>query len=218
MRLGPFSAHILDAIGINFHRAFLYARLSYGLSIPASVGLILFEVFILPLAWYYDLADLKWRSVGLSLLEKDFIDMKETPSFKDKATDIPRGEFEILPVWKWRKEISFYQKSNQWHQAYGFIEAKRIEIEERGIHKKMPLVFHFLESVHRANALTILSFKDSPSKVTEKAFLHYRDWFIYWQLLGLEGAMLLDFIAWPLRKKGLLIYEQDVPKIPVPKI
>jgi hypothetical protein len=218
LRLGPFSEHILDAIRVNLKRLFLYARLSYGLSIPSSLGLIFFEVIILPLAWYYDVFDRRWGEFGLSLLEKDFIDMKEIPNFKDKATDIPNGKFPLTPVWKIRAEVSQKLSSKQWHQAFDYLTEKRSELDRLGVNKKQPLVVHFLESIHRATGLTIKSLKDIPSKEIERSFLQYRSWFIYWQMVGLESALLLDFIAWPLRKKGLLIFEQDVPKIPIPKI
>lgn len=218
MRLGPFSEHILDAIKINFKRLFLYAKLSWGLSIFPSLGLILFEIIILPLAWYYDLVEKKWHGLGLSVLSQDFIDMKETPEFKNKATDIPKGEFLFQKVSVWRKEIDHYHKSNQWTQAYDYLIAKRTKMEREGAHKVLPLLFHFLESVHRANALTINSLPKITSKELKEDLLAHRRWFIFWQMLGFEGAMILDLLAWPLRKKGLLIFEQDVPKIPVPKI
>ncbi len=216
LKFGPFSEHIIDAIIINTKRLPRYAKLSHGLSIPASVGLILFEVFILPLAWYYDLRETSWRQYQLDILSDDFISMESIPHFKKKATDIPNGDFSLKKVRTWRQNIHHYQRSNQWHQAYEELQVLRGELlKEKAAY---PLLYHFLESVHRGNALTIMALERFVAKEVEKKFLRYRTWFLFWQMVGFEGALLLDAMAWPLRRRGLLIFEQDIPSIPVPKL
>lgn len=217
--MGPFCRHIIDAIAINIYRMFLYARLSYGLSLPVSMGLISFEITIIPLAFYYDLINrVKWKKRGWNLLNEDFIDMKWTPSFLDKATDIPYGEFSYLPVAKWRSTVINALKQGQWLEAHKQVKAIRESLSLS--HKTYPLIHHFLESVHRCIVLTaIWEIENREGNEREKKeFLSHRCMLVWWQMIGFEGALVLDFLAYPLRKKGLLILEQDVPEIPVPQI
>jgi hypothetical protein len=213
--MGPFCRHILDAIQINIVRMFSYASLSSGKSIPISLGLIGFELFIIPLAIFYDLSNLLWRKRGLGVLDEDFMDMKLTSEFKTVATYIPNGEFEIRPVAKWRNNIDKLLIKQEWPEAYKEIINLRMDIESK---KKMyPLLNHFIESVHRSVALTIIwSKKCEGDDLLKVKFHRYRRWLIWWQMVGFEGSLALDYLAWPLRKKGLLILEQDVPIIPVP--
>ena len=219
--MGPFCLHIVDAIGINLYRMVLYARLTWGKSIPVSVGLILFEVTILPLAFYYDLINrLVWKKKGWNLLNEDFIDMKWTPKFKSKrdyTSDIPCGEFRWLPVAKWRNEINRNLKQGQWEDAHKSVKALRESLSLS--HKTFPLIHHFLESVHRCIALTTI-WKNDRLEIgqEEEAFLLHRRRLVWWQMVGFEGALMLDFLSFRMRGKGLLILEQDVPVIPVPKI
>jgi hypothetical protein len=219
--MGPFCLHIVDAICINIHRLFLYAKLTWGKSIPVSVGLILFEVTILPLAFYYDLINrMVWKKKGWNLLNEDFIDMKWTPEFKtkrDDTSDIPCGEYRWLPVAKWRNEINRNLKQGNWKEAHKGVKALRESLSLS--HKTFPLVHHFLESVHRCIALTTI-WKNERKKIgqEEESFLLHRRRLVWWQMVGFEGALILDFLSFKMRGKGLLILEQDVPVIPVPKV
>jgi len=213
--MGPFCEHIVDAIQINILRMFRYASLSSGKSIPISLGLIGFELFILPLAIFYDLLNYFWRQRGLGVLDEDFIDMKLTPEFKAVTTDIPCGEFSLKPVAKWRGDIDRLLRKEDWLKAYEDIINLRADLEsKKRIH---PLLNHFVESVHRCIALTIIwSKKCEGDDLLILKFHRYRRWLVWWQMLGFEGSLALDYLSWPLRKKGLLILEQDVPIIPVP--
>lgn len=194
-----------------------YAVLSKGKSLPVSLGLIGFEVSILPLAIYYDVLNSFWRKRGLAVLDEDFIDMEYTPVFKVKATDIPTGEFNSIPVAKYRSRISNLLKKEEWEEANKEFILIRAELEKREL--IYPLLNHFLESAHRCVALTVIwAQKCKGSTTLLKHFYQYRRWLVWWQMVGLEGALILDYISWPLRKNGLLILTQDVPAIPVPKL
>lgn len=222
--MGPFCRHIIDAIAINFVRSFKYAKLSYGFSLPISWGLILFEVSILPLAFYYDLMNrLFWKPQGWALLNEDFIDMKWTPQFQDEVTDIPSGYFSLILVNQCRVHINNLLKKSEWQQANKAIKAIREGLEPS--HATYPLVNHFLESVHRCIALTCAWAlendlgeigKSEEERKVQQRFLKHRQRLCWWQMVGFEGALILDFLSWPLRKKGLAILAQDVPTIPVP--
>lgn len=213
---GPFSEHIIDAIKLNLTRSLRYARLSKGLSLPLSFGLIAFEIIILPLAYYYDFSEKFWKRAGLDVMSEDFIDMKEVPNFKDKATHIPSGCFNLKKVWKWRAEVHTLHRNKEWKQAYDLFLNLRASL--KGEAAVYPLVWHFMESAHRANALTILATPKIDNAILRERFLKRRYCFIFWQMVGLEGALILDFFSWPLRRKGLLLYHQDIPEIPVPNV
>lgn len=220
MKFKGFFHHIFEAIFINISRMPRYAFETYGLSLPVSIGLIGFEISILPLALYYDLFTSHWRKIGLPVMEEDFIAMKHTPPFKSMAQnlamDIPSESFRGINVKEWRNKTHTYLRNGDWDKANMELSLIRENLEE---HKEMyPLCVHFLESVHRAVALTIIWSQKLESLEEKEKFFSWRVWFVFWQMVGFEGALILDFISWPIRRKGCGILESDVPVIPVPKV
>jgi len=215
----PFSLHIVHAILINLVRLPRYALLSRGRSIIVSLGLIAFEVLILPLAFFYDLwAPLKFSKKSPSIMKDDFVSMKLTPLFKTSTTQIPHQDnFAWLTVKEWRININILLDENQWNKANKELEAirKNLASEQKGSHF---LCRHFLESVHLAVANTINWTKEYEDSVEEKKrFLSHRKLFIWWQAVGYEGAQTLDALAFNLhQKRSLPILINDVPPIPVP--
>lgn len=148
----------------------------------------------------------------------DFIPMDQTPAFKKKtkATDIPSSSFKWYIVSNWRKETNTLLKKGEWREAYKTLDNLRSEIEENK--GQVPLCCHFLESVHRAIGLTVNWSVEIQNDSDRDKFLNERRWFIFWQMVGYEGALVLDFLSYPIRKRGCHILESDVPVIPVPKI
>ena len=91
-----------------------YGYRSLGRSLIVSVGLIGFEVSIVPLAIFYDCwARLRFKSIAPLIMEDDFISMNETPSFQPLGSQIPGSSgFEFLNVKSWRVEISEHLKKD----------------------------------------------------------------------------------------------------------
>lgn len=220
MKFKGFFHHIFEAVVINLMRLPRYGLETYGLSVPSSLGLIAFEISILPLALFYDLTTHVWRKKGLPVMQEDFIAMKHAPPFTKmsslKDTEIPIGKMKCLKVGKWRSDINALLKKGEWEAAYKELEIIREELEQEK--KLYPLCVHFLESVHRAVALTVIWSARLENQIEKERFLKERVWFVFWQMVGYEGALLLDWMSWPVRKKGCAILEYDVPVIPVPKI
>jgi len=221
LKVNGFSGHILEAIFINLKRLPLYALKTIGLSIPISLGLIAFEIAILPLAVYFDLTGRKWRVLGIPDMTDDFISMGEIPPFKFKTTQIPGG---LLPL----PAIAKTQLKILNHLLNGELKYASKEMI-KATHKlgplettSFPLVLHFIESSARANNLTLLWLKKYQRELgrnrLESHYVMRRKWFVIWQLMGLQGALILDILSFPLRKIGVPLLVNDVPKIPVPAL
>lgn len=199
-------------------RLIAYAFYSKGKSLPVSLGLISFEVSIIPLAIFYDFwAQIRFKSRIPEIMQLDFISMNKTPVFKSKASDIPsQNSFNFLNVNQWRKEVSKLIKENQWKEAYQKLEEIRTELnqENPGSHF---LCKHFLESVHLAVANTYNWSLSSPE--CSKSFMKHRAIFIWWQAVGYEGAQVLDWLAFKIHQnQNIPILINDVPAIPVPHL
>lgn len=217
--MNGFTGHILEAIFINFIRLPLYGLRTLGLSIPISLGLITFELVILPLAIYYDLTSGKWRRLGIPDMAEDFISMKKIGSFRFKTTQIPAQLFPIPPIAKWQKKHIKLLLNKDLHKASKEMEEclESLDVLET---INTPLVLHFLESSARSLNLTIIWLKNYSEGLAcedlKKEFIKRRSWLIIWQLLGLQGALILDILSYPLRKAGIPLLVNDIPKIPVP--
>lgn len=215
--MGYFANHIVEALKINWNRSFKYARLTYGLSLPVSFFLMSTEVAILPVAFFFDWRGKKWNAMGLPVMEKDFISMAETPSFKAHFLNPSTKEkFLVYPVETWNKQLRKLVSRKQYKQGYEEAQKyiKLLRDSERGSHF---LLKHLLESIQRSIVLTVIMHKKVPLSYQEK-FLKYRKNFILFQIFGLSCFQFVDRLAFSLQKKGVPIVIQDVPSIPIPKM
>jgi hypothetical protein len=190
--------------------------LTWGRSLPVSIGLILFEISIIPLAFFYDIwARFRFSEIAQEIMVNDFVSMKKTPAFSLKASDIPRLDmFQWIQAKNWRHETQALLKNGKWEEANKHVESIRLNLLENhgGSHF---LCVHFLESVQLA-IVNSLRWKAKFSGSRLDSFLKHRALFIWWQAVGYEGAQLLDWMAFPLHQKYKVpILLNDVPSIPV---
>ncbi len=205
-----FFKHVFDAIIINVKRLPRYAKLTKGKSIIVSLGLISFEVVILPLAIFFDLWSMKWQRLGLPVMKWDFESMDKIEDFPNLiATDIPERFYSFRELIQLRKNIFLSIKTNKWNRADNFCE------EFLGNYNAGPLAIHFVESVQRALAVTIACLEkyEWQSRKAKESFLFQRKWFVISQAIGFEGAYILDLLARGIRSKGVRILSADVPHI-----
>ena len=223
-----FRKHIEEAIVINFKRLPLYARKTWGYSIPISLGLIFFEFTIWPLAFIYDLGGKKWYRPDRKVLEDDFISMdKIAPWDKNWSPKERAGGIVFNPglfamrvqlfkfLFKKNKNHKSYKDSiESWKQADLFLVKYREQLQGIAPYQ-LYLYKHFLESIHRSLRLSHLWLEDDSESL--ERFMPYRRGFVLIQTLGLEYCVFLDILAYPLYKRGIGIIKNDVPHIPLPE-
>jgi hypothetical protein len=102
--IGPIKRHLSDASKINQQRKSLYEALTEGKSARLSNELILMEKLAFLITGHLDLAAKEYLDHGVMLFEHDLVDMKYTPSFKEKFEEdqIPRERIN-LDIKKLRK-------------------------------------------------------------------------------------------------------------------
>lgn len=205
-----FFGHVFHAIIINLIRLPRYAKMTSGKSILVSLGLISFELVILPLAIFFDLWAMRWRDKGLPVMKWDFESMDKIDPFPNTiSTDIPSRFSTFKALLNLRKDIIKNIKANKWTKADSLCE-DYLKSFDAG-----PLVIHFVESVHRAIAVTLVCLEkyEWGSEVEKSSFLFQRKCFVISQAVGFEGAYFLDLLAQGMRKKGVMILSADVPHI-----
>ncbi len=208
-----FFVHVAHAILINLMRTPGYALLTFGRSLVVSVGLILFEIAILPLALVFDIWALRWRNRGIPIMEWDFEPMTKIRKFQltPEATDIPSEVIKWENCSQLRKDLFKHIKINEWQQA----DFCCVEFLKKG--KGGPLIIHFVESVGRCIAVTLYlqekGFLKSLTGSEVKSFYFQRACLTLFQTIGFEGAFVLDRLARAIRRKGVMILSDDVPPI-----
>ncbi len=207
-----FRAHIEEAIVVNLKRLPCYGLLSFGYSIPISLGLILFEFSIWPVALYFDLTAKRWYRSDRKVMVDDFISMNEIGDWKEELSPTPQRISFRTGIYAMRLLLIKELSRGQWDRADQLLVNYRSELDKRASHQYF-LYKHFLESIHRSLRLTRL-WDQRDGLGTE--LTKYRRVFIIIQTLGLEYCIFLDILAYPLYKRGIGIIKNDIPHIPVP--
>lgn len=213
--MNEFRRHIEEAIIINLKRLPCYGSISFGYSIPISLGLIFFELTIWPLALYFDLTAKRWYRSDRKVMVDDFISMDKIGHWNDRLpeADRPRSLWRKPGLYAMRLNLIKLLVQGSWDQADRMLINYRSKLDENAAHQYF-LYKHFLESIHRSLRLTRL-WDQKDGLGTE--LIKYRRFFIIIQALGLEYCIFLDILAYPLYKRGIAIIKNDVPHIPLPE-
>ncbi len=189
--------------------------MTYGYSLPIGLLLILFEITILPVALYYDWVSRKWYRIDRKVMVDDFISMQEIRPWGHIYPKDERPQYFVMKVGVFRIRASLANLliKNKWEEADRYFGEYRRNLEEKAPYQLF-LYKHFLESIHRSLRLTLLW--DQKEELPRALRLQRRS-FILIQALGLEYCLFLDYLAYPLYKRGIGLIRNDIPHIPIPK-
>lgn len=203
--------HISEAIKHNENVSALYSQLSNGESNRLSFNLISMEKASSFLIKSIELKSRFYQIKGVNLLCDELASMNNLPVFQNYLTNEKRpNQFYKYDFKNYNKNLKLFIQNDQMDEAYQFTADELQKLDEAP--NQLCLTRHFLESIartiklsqgHRNEALK-LGLPD-PLKLIQK--------FIKFQSNGLIVTHLLDLQAFPLQKKGLMIYCQDVPVI-----
>jgi hypothetical protein len=210
--LNAIQKHVEDAIVHNKKNAPIYSRLSNGDSTFLSWTLIATEEISIYLLKGMEKRARPYQEKGIPLLCEEVVDMKLLPTFQDnlqinlRPTTFLTYDQSII-----RNKISGFTDKDQFNEAYQAIKSDLMMLEKYP--HQLCMTRHILESIartlllapkHQASARA-QNLADPKEIIKE---------FITIQNRSLPLAYYLDKWAFPLQKKGLMIYCQDVPPIP----
>jgi hypothetical protein len=203
--------HLVDAINHNKRVSPIYRDLTNNRSFGLSAGLVTSEYLSLVLTKKIDQEAETYRAKGVPVLCEDLADMHDVPPFRDRLPVNERPQtFYKYDAKKISKKIKSLLEADKLNAAY---EATAHELEDlENYPNQMCMTRHLLESIARSLMLTEKHREEAraqnlpdPKKLIMK--------FVELQREGLALTRNLDQKAFPLQKKGFLIYCQDVPPI-----
>lgn len=211
--IGPIKRHLSDASKINQQRKSLYEALTDGKSARLSNELILMEKLAFLITGHLDLAAKEYLDQGVMLFEHDLVDMKYTPSFKEKfADDLIPSERINLDIKKLRKHWLKLIRNDELDTLYRELDEMLDQKELKATNQNC-LTRHFVESIarfiknieaHQINAANNNLSDPKPLLVS----------FIKIQIHSLGWAYSLDKRAYKLQNQyGVPLFCQDVPVI-----
>lgn len=208
--MGPFEAHLREAIALNRARAPEYAARSHGASRIISRRLINAERMLLPVARWYDRRAAPYHRAGVPLLDALFVSMQtaaaDDPLPADNGVlDVPAPDPRRL-----RRRIREAFRAGSFETA---ASALATELSLLGDRRVNCMVRHLLESAHRLTLLAPVGIAASQARGLKSP-----EWLLATllrlHLLGLGRAAALDTRARPLQAKGIGILANDLPVVP----
>jgi hypothetical protein len=209
--IGPFEAHLVEAIALNRERLPLYARLTDGASLPISRRLIRLEQWTRPLARVIDRRAAPFQARGIGIARDEFASMQETPPFREWV-EIPAGaRFAPIPGGRVARRIRAAQRSGGFAGAATTVEAELTALAAAPCFHCM--LRHLLESALRVCELAPVHAAAAAEQTLPSPEPISR-WMLRLHLLGLGAAARLDGRAALLQARGVPILCQDVPAVP----
>jgi hypothetical protein len=206
-----FYDHVKDAITLNKTRKPLYANLTENKSLKISRYLILWERFIGLKAKKYDRKAVQYQKRGIPFMCEDFVDMKETPKFKPKTSEIPIAYFDSKAPNS--RKIKIRLKAALIKGYESFKRQTETEIEELDQNLSYDcLLRHLLESLRRSSDLApryLLRVDPSKKARLDKTIQKY----LKLQIFGISQASFIDRKARSIQAKGIPILCNDVPYV-----
>lgn len=207
--MGPFEAHVREAIEVNRRRASHYAALTGGRSGRVFRRYLFAERFVLPFAAWFDRRAAPYEAAGVPLLSSVFESMKDIAP----ATGVlePRGDD------GWSPDVrAMVQKLTFAFRTRGF-EGLSIAADEclqtlSARPWRDCMLRHQLESLRRAANVSPINVQraierglPSPERLIGR--------FLRFHLQGVRIAPLVDRPALPLQLRGVPILENDLPQV-----
>ena len=194
-----FTAHLLEAIWLNFRRSFYYAQRSFGATLPLSFLLIFLELFILPFALFFDIWALKYNVEGISIVKDDFVSMALV---KEKTSPSTYHKSHLLSAININTAESF---EKIYDDIVNAIERVKAQEKEHQAHFAMSL--HILESVALFSKHAIgYTQQNRKTLLLCKVMLNF-------QLVALYSSGYFDYLAQQFHKRGVGIVVNDLPSI-----
>lgn len=208
--VGPFEAHIREALELNRERAAWYAALTNGGSNVVFRRYLLAERAVLPAAAWFDRRSARYHSAGVPLLTSVFVTMQTVPALAGAAA--PRTDAGAAPnVRRIVRELRSAFRDE------GFEGLARAADESVQALADRPwrdcMLRHQLESLRRLGNV-------SPRNVAHAMELGLPSpgpllrRFVRFHLQGVRFARWIDRPALPLQLRGIPILENDLPHIP----
>jgi hypothetical protein len=210
--VGPFEAHLREALELNRHRAPLYHRSSNGQSAAISRRLIRSELLLLPLARWFDWRARRYHRAGVPLLQEIFVPMESV----EPMTFVPGPHRDRRvappPPASLRRDIWRAYGTGGWVGAREAAQRAIDAIErDQGVDC---MVRHLLESARRIAEVAPVAVAESTRLALPSPAGLLRN-LLRLHLWGLTPAARLDRDAFPLQRSGIPILCADVPPIPV---
>ncbi len=203
-----FHEHIVTAKKLNLDRKELYEINTDGKSAKITNLFIAIQDALLPISYFYDKKAAKFQVQNPKFFCQEFVDMIETPEFKNYVPATTQIPLEL-------KDKTYSSKSLKNRLKAAFKENDFTKILEASIHElerleKTPSYFcitrHFLESI--ARTANFAKFYSEKEKEISKSYINL-------QIFGMSAAAKLDTMAAPFQENGIAILCQDIPKIPL---
>jgi hypothetical protein len=203
-----FHKHIVTAKKLNLERKELYEKNTDGKSVKIIDLFISIQDTLLPISYFYDKKAAKFQTLNPKFFCQEFVDMIETPEFKNyvpATTKIPRElNDKTYSSKSLRNRLKAAFKKNDFTNI---LEASMIELKRL---EETPSYFcmtrHFLESIARTANFT--KYYSDREKEISKSYIKL-------QIFGMIAAGKLDKMAAPFQEKGISILCQDMPTIPL---
>ena len=213
--------HLMAAVWLNLRRAPVYARRSRGRSLPVSVGLVISELALLPLAVGFD----AWGVLRDEPTSSRFVSMRMTPwigapfAVSALAPGVERADRVAL-----RQILGHCRKAARAAvgrrdlvavaevAATGLRQLERLESECSGA--LFPMTRHLLESIGLAAVAGIEDARRQALKKQGAAPSRLALALVSIQLPGLLLGPAFDSVAQRSHRRGVGIIHNDVPSIP----
>ncbi|HEY0159251.1 MAG TPA: hypothetical protein VGF28_18335 [Thermoanaerobaculia bacterium] len=208
--VGPFEAHIREALELNRERAAWYASLTNGASNVVFRRYLLAERAVLPAAAWFDRRSAPYHSAGVPLLSSVFVSMQTVPALTGAAA--PRTGDGTAP--NVRRIVRALRSA---FRAGGFDGLARAADESVQALAERPwrdcMLRHQLESLRRLGNASPRNVSHavelglpSPERLLRR--------FVQFHLQGVRFAPWIDKPALRLQLRGVPILENDLPHIP----
>jgi hypothetical protein len=212
---GCYVRHMQEAIELNTERAPLYSGLSQGESESLSRYLIWFERAGVYLAKFTEWKARTWKRGGMDLFCQELVEMTEVPKYNPQISQIPDA---FLPL-----HSAFLKTITDTFKNYLYQDDLKNLVAEadsflghdafRNPHYYC-LTRHFIESIARAAYLVPARQEQARSLGLPDPYPILKD-YMQQHLVGFPIMFALDQKALSLQAKGIPIYCQDIPPIPI---
>jgi hypothetical protein len=209
--VGPFEAHLREALELNRHRAPIYHRSSNGRSAAISRRLIRSELLLLPLARWFDWRGRRYHRAGIPVLQEMFVTMESVGPAASLPGPHRHRRVVPPPPASLRRDIWRAYRTGGWEGARDAAQRSIDAIERnQGVDC---MVRHLLESARRIAEVAPVAVEESARLALPSPAGLLRS-LLRLHLWGLTPAARLDRDALPLQQAGIPLLCADVPPIP----
>lgn len=204
--------HLQEAIEINTRRMPLYAKLSYGKTLPFSKKLIRYEKLALRAAWLFDRIGDKLQHNGIPYLKAEFVEMDEIAGFSETYPAQIKFKNNLIKVnaKKYNQALKQAMKSKNINLMVDISEKILKELDEQA--HLYCMLRHLIESFGRI-AFLIPQHEKLCAQLKLQSPTSYSYFLLKTHLLALKEAAKFDEAVAPIQNTGLPFIYQDLPSI-----